>query len=126
MGLRELAELDLALTLEDAVNGFGFSITVTDLSGVSADFTGQSSDIRFFIDPETGQGVASNKAHVALRKSTLEASALTIPNSGMLKGFKIDFKSINGFAYKYVVQETWPDKTLGMITCLLGSLTVGS
>ena len=121
MNLRDIAEQDLETTLEDAQMGFGWSITLTDPKGRTGNFVGQSGDIHFLIDPETGQGISGRFAHVAIRiKSILDSSAgfQELPS----KEWKIIFNDLYGSAYNFIIEEARPDRTLGLITCLLGGL----
>ena len=121
MGLRSIAEADLATTLED-VAGFGWPITITDPSGVSASITGQSDDIALEIDPETGQLVSGRVASVALRISTLTANGLGLPvgvANESLRPWVVKFKDPSGNDYTFKVQQSNPDRALGVVTCRL-------
>lgn len=122
MSLRQLAETDLGLILEDGSTGFGWSITVTDPAGTSRTLTGFSDDIAQIIDPDTGQAVSGRLASVALRTSSLIAAGLTLPRGIADSGSKpwvIEFDDINGSAYKFKVSQSNPDRALGLVTCLL-------
>ena len=79
MSIRQLAESDLGLILEDGDTGFGWPITVTDPSGAVRPLTGFSDDIAQIIDPDTGQAVSGRLASVALRISSILATGLTLP-----------------------------------------------
>lgn len=122
MSLRELAETDLGLILEDSSTSFGWSITVTDPAGTSRTLTGFSDDIAQIIDPDTGQAVSGRLASVALRTSSLIAAGLTLPRGIADSGSKpwvIEFDDINGNSYKFKVSQSNPDRALGLVTCLL-------
>jgi hypothetical protein len=122
MGLRETAEADLAVTLEDADCGFGWPITVTDPAGTTADLMGSSQDIAQLIDPDTGQAVSGRLASVALRISSLKAASLGLPQGiadEASRPWVIEFNDIGGDPYKFKVQESNPDRELGIVTCLL-------
>lgn len=122
MSLRQLAETDLGLILEDSSTGFGWSITVTDPAGTSRTLTGFSDDIAQIIDPDTGQAVSGRLASVALRISSLAAAGLTLPRGIADSGSKpwvIEFDDINGNPYKFKVSQSNPDRALGLVTCLL-------
>lgn len=122
MGIREIAEADLGLILEDDVTGFGFSIIVTDPSGTVRPLTGYSNDISQIIDPDTGQAVSGRLASVALRISSLTAAGLGLPRGIADSGSKpwlIEFDDINGNAFKFKVASSNPDRTLGLVSCLL-------
>ncbi len=122
MGLRQLAEADLGLILEDAVTGFGYSITVTDPSGTVRPLTGFSDDIAQIIDPDTGQAVSGRVASVSLRISSIVAAGLALPRGIADAGIKpwiIEFNDINGNAFKFKVSQSNPDRALGLVTLLL-------
>jgi hypothetical protein len=122
MSLRQLAETDLGLILEDSSTGFGWSIIVTDPAGTSRTLTGFSDDIAQVIDPDTGQAVSGRLASVALRTSSLIAAGLTLPRGIADSGSKpwvVEFDDINGSAYKFKVSQSNPDRALGLVTCLL-------
>ena len=122
MGAREIAEADLGFILEDSVFGFGFDITVTDPSGLSKPLTGFSNDISQVIDPDTGQAVSGRLASVALRISSLTAAGFALPVAVADAGAKpwlITFDDINGNSFIFKVQQSNPDRTLGVIACIL-------
>ncbi len=122
MGLRQLAETDLGLILEDSLTGFGRPVTVTDPAGASRTLTGLSNDIAQIIDPDTGQAVSGRSASVALRISSLAAVGLALPRGIAYSGSKpwvIEFYDINGNPYKFKISQSNPDRALGIVTCLL-------
>lgn len=122
MGLRQLAETDLGLILEDSTTGFGFSITVTDPSGLTRPLTGFSDDIAQIIDPDTGQAVSGRLASVALRISSLKAEGLSLPEGiadATEKPWLIAFDDINGNPFTFKVMQSNPDRTIGLVVCVL-------
>lgn len=122
MGLRQIAESDLGLILEDSTTGFGYSITVTDPSGTVRPLTGFSDDISQIIDPDTGQAVSGRLASVALRISSLTLAGLGLPCGIADAGSKpwlIEFNDINGNAFTFKVAQSNPDRALGLVTLLL-------
>jgi len=122
MGLRESAEADLAGILEDSATGFGYSLILTDPDGKSVNITGFSNDIAFVIDPDTGTAITGRSASVALRISTVLASFATLPTAvanKLKKPWLVEFTDLNGQAYTFKVQNGHPDRTLGVITCML-------
>ena len=121
-GLRELAESDLAVILEDDVTGFGWPITVTDPAGLTATLKGQSNDIGQVIDPDTGTAVSGRLATVSIRISSLTAKGLSLPKGIADSGSKpwvIQFDDINGKPYKFKVAQSNPDLGLGLVVCIL-------
>lgn len=122
MGLRQLAETDLGLILEDSSTGFGWPITVTDPAGVIGELTGFSDDISQIIDPDTGQAVSGRLASVAIRISALTLKGLGLPKGIADAGSKpwvVQFDDINGSPYKFKVSQSNPDRALGLVTLLL-------
>ena len=122
MGLRELAEADLGLILEDKDRGFGYDITLTDPSGTVRPLTGFSDDIAQIIDPDTGIAVSGRLASVAIRTSTIIASGLTLPRGIADAGIKpwlVEFNDINGNPFTFKVSQSNPDRALGLVTLML-------
>lgn len=122
MSLRELAESDLGLILEDGATGFGWPITITDPAGTSGALTGFSDDIAQLIDPDTGQAVSGRMASAALRISSLTQAGLELPRGISDSGSKpwtVSFDDINGNAYLFKVMQSNPDRALGLVTLVL-------
>ena len=123
MNLRETAEADLAIVLEDDVTGFGWPITVADPTGKAESLVGSSGDIAQAIDPDTGQAVSGRLAMVTLRISSLVAAGFTdLPkgiSSTTSKPWLITFDDINGNSFTFKVQQSNPDRTLGVVKCIL-------
>ena len=121
-GLRETAETDLGVILEDDIIGFGWPITVTDPSGTVGNLIGFSNDVAEVIDPDTGQAVSGRIASVALRTSSLTAAGLGLPEGiadAASKPWVIKFDDINGNPFTFKVQRSNPDRALGLVTCVL-------
>lgn len=123
MNLREQAELDLATTLEDSVNGFGVDLIITDPNSVVAELCGQSGDVHFLVDPDTGQAVSGRVAHVAIRISSLKEKGLGIPQGSADKTgkpWRVAFKDLACNDQDFIILEARPDRTLGLVTCVVG------
>ena len=123
MNLRQTVEADLAAILEDGSFGAGWPITVVDPDGNEATFTGLSGDISQLIAPDTGQAVSGRLAHVTLRISSINDSILVgLPRNIIDKTSKpwlVTFDDINGSEHTFKVAQGDPDRTIGVITCLL-------
>lgn len=122
MSLRQQAERDLSFILEDANRGFGWPVTVSDPSGVSASLVGFSNDIAQVIDPDTGQAVSGRAASITLRVSTLQAAGLGLPvgiADSTSKPWVVRFDSIYGEAHTFKVTQGDPDRSLGVVSCML-------
>lgn len=122
MGLRQIAETDLGVILEDSTYGFGYSITVTNPAGTAQSLTGFSDDISQLIDPDTGQAVSGRLASVALRISSLTAAGLALPEGiadASVKPWLVAFDDINGNPFTFKVQQSNPDRAIGIVVCIL-------
>lgn len=120
MGLREIAEADLAFILEDGVFGFGFPITVTNPAGATQALTGYTADIEQLIDDETGTAVTGRLATVAIRISTLTLGLPEHIADDTQKPWLMTFDDINGNTFTFKVQDSNPDRALGIVVCSLG------
>jgi hypothetical protein len=121
MSLRELLEQDLQHTLEDA-SSFGWPITFITPSGTEIYMYGQTSDISQIIDPDTGVAISGRSAHVTARLSRFYDSGAGLP-SGVVEQGKLSwlcrFNDINGITYTFKVSKSEPDRTIGIVTCML-------
>jgi hypothetical protein len=113
MSLRELAEADNAIILEDAVSGFGVAITLTDLDGNVYSVTGQYTRVGIDIDPETGLLVPGNKSAVTVRLLSLGAGIL--PDDGWM----IETTDITGAVVKGKATAVMLDRTAGRATMIM-------
>lgn len=123
MNLRQLAELDLATTLEDSAGGFGWPVTLTDPNGVSANLTAQTQDIGIIVDPDTGVAVSGRTISAVLRISSIRGKGLEIPEAEPRrdrKPWRIDTKDTNGNPVALKVDYSYQDRILGTITLQLG------
>lgn len=122
MGLREIAMQDLSLILEDKQYGFGWDITVTSPANQIDNFIGFSDDISQVIDPSTGAIVSGRSASVALAISSLFSKGFALPigiTSKTMKPWIVTFNDINGASHTFKVAQSNPDRTIGMVTCIL-------
>lgn len=118
MGLRQIAEQDLEFILENS-DDFGWAIRVIAPSGLFDDVYGSSTDIGFLIDPDTGQAVSGRSASVAVRISSLTNGLPEEVTDKTLKPWLVEFKDINGNSYTFKVVKTMPDRTIGVIVCMV-------
>ncbi len=122
MGLRQLAEADNRIILNDSTFGFGYAITVTNPAGTVVSLVGFSDDISQVIDPETGQAVSGRLASVAININDILAAGLVLPVAiadASIKPWLISFDSINGVNQVFKVSQSNPDRALGMLVCTL-------
>jgi len=122
MNIRQQAELDLGLILEDETYGFGMSATITNPDGVSAQLIIQSGDVHLLFDPATEVSVNNRTAHASVRISSLASANLGLPRAqpkSNLNPWIFEFQDANGNSRKFTVQEARPDRTLGLVTVIL-------
>lgn len=122
MNLRLQAEADMRGILNDADSGFGWPITLTDPNGNVANLVGQANDIGELQDLETGTAIAGRIASIALAIADITGAGLAIPEpveDGSKKPFIVNVDDINGNPYVFKVDNAFPDRMLGIITCHL-------
>ena len=127
MGLRVIAEADLAVLLEDGVHGFGFPITLTDPNGNVKPFTGYTNDISQTVDPDTGQAIIGKVVNVALRLSKIFDAGMTLPQGiadNNSDPWVVTFDDLKGDTSTFKVFDSAPDRTLGIIVLHLSEYKV--
>ena len=118
MDLHQLAEADLAFTLE----GDGQTVTVTNPAGTSAPLKAISNDISLIIDPETGVPVSGRNANVALRVASLRDAGFEIPKGiedGAEVPWLVEYTTVTGETITTKIMASNPDRALGLVTCRL-------
>lgn len=117
MNLREQAELDLGFILSDP-DGMSWPITLTDPAGAETPLLGFSNDIMQSIDPQTGAVVTGNIASIALRMSEITGVPIGVSNTSS-RPWVVEFSDIGGTQRKYRIVQSFPDRSLGLVTCIL-------
>ena len=127
MNLREVAEQDLVMTLEDSEMGFGMDCDITNPAGTTETFQVQSGDVHLLLDLDNDSSVSVRTAHVAVRISTLTAKGFGIPKRGPDENknpWIFEFADANGIKRKFTVVEARPDRSLGIVTIILELIKV--
>jgi len=114
MNLNEIAESDLDFTLEDVETGFGISLTFYNSFGLPIVIECQTTDISYFIDPETGHGVRSRSVEISGRITTFNSNHIA-PN----KGDTVRYYDTAGVEYKSCIQQIMPDRKIGIYKIIL-------
>jgi hypothetical protein len=122
MNLVDQAEIDLAITLEDAENGFGVPVVLIDPFGTVYSLSGQTTDIGFFIDPNTGVGMAGRTAEIVFRLSTL--FALQEKEELPSKNWKFQTIDVNGKTWNFSLDLPLVDRKIGIMKMTVGLLDV--
>lgn len=129
MNLREQAESDFGMIIEDKSFGFGWDIILINPDGLTAPLVGLSNDISLAVDPDTGMLVSGRTATVALRLSSLRAAGFdTNPRNiseNNRRPWVVLFKDINGVPYVFKVMKSNPDRAIGAITLILEAYRQG-
>lgn len=118
MDLHQLAEADLAFTLE----GDGQTITLTAPDGTAVDFQAISNDISLLIDPDTGVPVSGRNANIALRIASLRTAGFELPKGiedGAEVPWLVDYTTVNGDQITAKVMASNPDRAIGLVTLRL-------
>lgn len=125
MGLRNEAAADLAEIFADSDTGMGWSMSVVDPAGTIQTVKGRSTDIGHTIDSETGEIISGRTASVSFSIASLLAAGFTSLPVGIAdasgKPWRVDFDDINGNTHRFKVQQTFPDRALGVVVCVLES-----
>jgi hypothetical protein len=120
MNFKDRAKRDIARFLENP-NDYN-SIVFLAPTGQTATVTGIDSKIHLGVD-EGGNPVNSKKATISVSESSLINAGYPVRDAKgevALRRHKVDVSDSTGIVKKYVVQEIFPDETVGLITCILG------
>lgn len=116
MGLRQIAEADLAVTLEDTQQGgaMPFVLKTPDESQVFP-LNGLIGDIGFLLDTE-GVPVQGRTINAHFRLSSLRVLTNKMP----AKGWKVACTDLAGDNWNLFVVRIEPDRTIGICRMVLG------
>ncbi len=113
MSLRELAEKDLSLTLEDT-NLAGSRFILIDKQKNKYELVGQVGDIGYLLNTD-GVPVQGRTINVAYRMSSLAKLTDSVP----CKGWKVEVQDLSGVKHKLHVFRYEPDRTIGIARLIL-------
>jgi hypothetical protein len=123
MGMLERAQADIKRISGDST-GFTEQLTFTTPDGLTtAVIYGIPNKIHLGINTE-GEQMNSRKSSVSISESNL--TDLGYPtrdadNICSLKNHKVTLIDSTGLAAQYIIREVFPDESVGMIVCMLGS-----
>jgi hypothetical protein len=121
MNLRAQAKSDLSFTLQDGENGFGMPVIIeqgihTIGNNVSSPFYAQVGRVSFLIDPDTGQGVNGDFAHIVVNLEDMKNAGFEVDTRNIKNGdFRISAPDSDGTIQSYSNKSFEPDNTLGVI-----------
>lgn len=120
MGLIDRIKADAKRFSSDA-NGFGINISFTAPSAETATIVGLATKHHLSVGTD-GLPVNSKNAHISFSEDLLTAASYPVRTSGEvnLKGHKVSWIDSTGVAKNYVIEQWFPDETVGFIVCILG------
>lgn len=120
MNLLAKAKSDLAAISQ---KDFAIDLTFDDTAGKIETIKGWGIKHHISIDEDTGLAVNSKNAHCSFSESVLAATGYPIRDGNdevKMKFHKVTFKNSNDVSKIYMINQTFPDESLGIITCILG------
>lgn len=117
MNLNLQAEKDLEFTLEDSKYGFGILLNFYDNDLNEFPLIAQTTDIGFFIDPQSGVGVAGRQVEVSIRINSLELLGGGYPCKK--DNWTVGYVDTNNKTWKTKIQQNRPDRKIGIYNLLL-------
>ena len=122
MNLTDRAKADWLRFSSDSDSGFGVAISFIAPTAETATINGLGTKHRVSIDSD-GQTINAKNVHVTFAESLLVAESYPVRNGAgevSLRRHRVSFADSTGLQKNYVILETFPDETVGMITCILG------
>lgn len=120
MGMIERAQADIKRIRTDP-NGFTKSISFVAPTAETATIYGMAAIIHMGTNTE-GQTVNSKKSHISISESALTDLGYPTRNAeGLcdLKDHRISVVDSTGLSKDFIISETFPDETVGLIVCFL-------
>lgn len=126
MGLVEQAKNDIR-EITSNLNEFGVSLTLTDRDGQTATITGLHTKHHLGFDIESGTDKVIKNAHASFSEELLSETNpdYTIRDSDGkvdMQGHRIDAADSTGTTCSYLIDQAFPDETVGLIMCILGDM----
>ena len=122
MSVFDLAKRDWADQISNT-DGFAIPITFTTPNGgTTAQINGLHTKHHLSYDAE-GLPVNTKNAHISFREKDLTDLSYPVRDANgevYLYGHKIEVKDSTGSSKTYMITETFPDETVGVIVCILG------
>jgi len=121
MNLIEQAESDLSFTLEDSVNGFGVALQFQNNLKAYVPVVCQTTDIGFFQDMNTGEGVLARTVECVFRLSTMITLSIPYPTKSTI----VKYVTTAGVESDLKVQGIMPDRKLGVVKLVFEAVKNG-
>ena len=114
--------MDEALAITTSLDGWAVEMTFTAPDLTTAAITGLHTKHHMGFDTD-GNRVSAKNAHVSFSEKVLTDLAYPVRNAKgevTLIGHLVAVKDSTGFVKNYIIRETYPDETIGLIVCILG------
>jgi hypothetical protein len=121
MGLIDQAKSDIARFTSNT-DEFGVSISFTSPASDTATVVGLATKHHLTISTE-GTPVNGKNAHISVSESKLIDAGYPVRNGNGevdLKRHRVSWKDSTGNVRNYVINQWFPDETIGLIVCILG------
>lgn len=119
-GLIEQAKGDWQKFSSD-LNGWGVAITLTAPTAEVANIAGLGTNHHIGVDSD-GNAINTKNAHITISEQLLVDAGYPVRDSDnevAIINHRVSYKDSTGITKEYVIEETFPDETIGMITCIL-------
>jgi len=120
MGLYEQAIKDAEKITAD-LSGFAVPMTILAPTSETVTFNGLTTEINVDINSD-GEVVNSKKATASFSEKYLTDAGYPVRNSRdevVIKGHRLSVKNSTGRVKEYIIQQCFPDETIGLLTCIL-------
>lgn len=122
MGIMDFIKEDIK-TITGSGDGFGVALTFTNANGSqTATINGLASRHQLSVDGD-GNTVNSRNVHCSFAEGLLTAEDYTVRVNGEvnMKNHRVTWTDATGVAKTYIIEQTLPDDTLGLIPCILNT-----
>lgn len=119
MNLYDQAIKDAQRFTSDA-QGFGVTMTITAPTSETVTFLGLTVKTNLGINTD-GVAINSKRAVVSFSEKYLTDAGYPVRAGGNvhIEGHRLDVKDSTGTVCAYVIQQCYPDETIGILTCIL-------
>jgi len=124
MNLNDLAKADILTITSNQATGWGKTLAFLAPTGETAEIVGLHTKVRLQFDT-LGNYVNTKKAHISFSESLLTDLGYPVRNDAgqvSLVGHLVTAIDSTGTSVQYVVNEWYPDETIGLIVCVIGAV----
>ena len=99
---------------------WGIAITLTAPTAEVANIVGIATKHHIGVDTD-GNPINTKNAHITISEQLLVDAGYPVRanNEVSILQHRVSYKDSTGITKEYVIEETFPDETVGMITCIL-------